>query len=62
MAKIKIGKRYRFDFAGMEYEGELFDIEKIQSTINVNHVWYKIKHDDGTIYPLPKERLKEINK
>ena len=44
MAKIKIGKRYRFDFAGMEYEGELFDIEKIQSTINVNHVWYTMDH------------------
>lgn len=59
MSKIKIGKTYKFSFAGVVYEGKLFAIdETVVGT--VTHIWYKCKHKDGTIYPLRKEELTEV--
>ena len=59
MSKIKIGKTYKFPFAGMEYQGKLIDIDKtVVGTIT--HIWYKCKHEDGTIYPIRKEELIEV--
>lgn len=59
--KPKIGKQYRFQFAGLEYQGELFSIdETIVGT--VEHKWFKCRHKDGTIYPIQHHDLREINK
>ena len=59
MSKIKIGKYYKFRFAGVEYQGKLIDIDKtVVGTIT--HIWYKCKHEDGTIYPIRKEELIEV--
>ena len=59
--KPKIGKQYRFQFAGLEYQGELFLIEEtVVGT--VKHKWYKCRHKDGTIYPCQQHTLREIVK
>ena len=59
MSKIKIGKTYKFSFAGMEYQGKLINIDKtVVGTIT--HIWYKCKHKDGTIFPIRKEELIEV--
>lgn len=57
--KPKIGKQYRFQFAGMEYHGKLIEVEETVSG-TVTHKWFRCKHKDGTIYPCRHDMLREI--
>ena len=54
--KIKVGDTVSFDFAGHPYVGILIDIDTT-SWGTVTNTWYKVKHEDGTIYPCRKETL-----
>ena len=51
MAKLKIGTQIEFSFAGQTLVGEIEAIT-IDNAYSVASEWYKIKHTDGTIYPL----------
>ena len=54
--KVKVGDTVSFDFAGHPYVGILIDIDTT-SWGTVTNTWYKVKHEDGTIYPCRKETL-----
>jgi hypothetical protein len=54
--KVKIGDTVSFNFAGQPLMGVLESIE-VQEYGTVVNTWYKIKHEDGTIYPCRKEAL-----
>jgi len=58
--KIKIGDTVSFDFAGLNYTGILESIDHT-SWGTVKMTWYKVKHEDGTIYPCRKEALTLVN-
>jgi hypothetical protein len=58
--KVKIGDTVSFDFAGLNYIGVLESIEEV-AWGTVTNTWYKVKHEDGTIYPCRKEALTLVN-
>jgi hypothetical protein len=58
--KHKVGTIVEFSFAGETLMGEIKAIE-IDNAYSVTTEWYKIKHTDGTIYPL-RTNDKSINK
>ena len=58
--KVKIGDTVSFDFAGLNYTGVLYSIEEV-AWGTVTNTWYKVKHEDGTIYPCRKEALTLVN-
>ena len=49
--KLKIGTQVKFSFAGETLVGEIEAIT-VDNSYSVTTEWYKIKHTDGTIYPL----------
>ena len=49
--KLKIGTQVEFSFAGQNLVGKIEAIT-IDNAYSVASEWYKIKHTDGTIYPL----------
>ena len=49
--KLKIGTQVKFSFAGIELRGEIEAIT-IDESYSVTTEWYKVRHTDGTIYPL----------
>ena len=59
-SKIKIGDKVKFNFAGSSFVGILTSIEKV-SWGTVENTWYKVKHEDGTIYPCRKEILTKVD-
>jgi predicted lysophospholipase L1 biosynthesis ABC-type transport system permease subunit len=58
--KVKIGDTVSFNFAGQPLMGVLENIEEM-SWGTVTNTWYKVKHEDGTIYPCRKEALTLVN-
>ena len=50
-ARLKIGTQVEFSFAGETLRGEIKAITSDDSYSQTTH-WYKIEHQDGTIYPL----------
>jgi hypothetical protein len=58
--KVKIGNTVSFNFAGQPLIGVLENIEEM-SWGTVTNTWYKVKHEDGTIYPCRKEALTLVN-
>jgi len=58
--KVKVGDTVSFKFAGASYVGILESIDKT-SWGTVTNIWYKVKHEDGTIYPCRKEALTLVN-
>jgi len=54
--KVKIGDTVSFNFAGQPLMGVLENIE-VQEYGTVVNTWWKIRHEDGTIYPCRKEAL-----
>lgn len=61
--KYKVGTQVEFSFAGQTLRGEIKTIE-IDNSYSVTTQWYKIEHEDGTIYPLKTddETVKRISK
>ena len=59
-SKIKIGDKVRFNFAGSVYEGVLVEIKDVPWG-SICHIWYMVKGEDGTTYPLKKEKLIKVN-
>ena len=59
-SKVKIGDKVKFNFAGLPCVGIL---EKIETDTwgTVTNTWFKVKHEDGTIYPCREENLTIIN-
>ena len=49
--KLKVGTQVEFSFAGQNLVGKIEAVE-IDNAYSVTTEWYKIKHTDGTIYPL----------
>jgi len=49
--RLKTGTQVKFSFAGETLVGEIEAIE-IDNAYSVTTEWYKIKHTNGTIYPL----------
>ena len=49
--KLKVGTQVEFSFAGQNLVGKIEAIE-IDNAYSVTTEWYKIKHTNGTIYPL----------
>ena len=49
--KLKIGTQVEFRFAGKTLVGEIEAIT-VDNSYSVTTEWYKIKHTNGTIYPL----------
>jgi hypothetical protein len=58
--KVKIGDTVNFWFAGQPLIGILESIDDT-SWGTVKMTWYKVKHEDGTIYPCRKEALTLVN-
>jgi len=58
--KVKIGDTVSFNFAGQPLMGVLENIEET-SWGTVSHTWYRIKHEDGTVYPCRVENLTIVN-
>jgi hypothetical protein len=58
--KVKIGDTVSFNFAGQPLMGVLESIE-VQEYGTVVNTWWKIRHDDGTIYPCREENLTIVN-
>ena len=58
--KVKIGDTVSFDFAGQPLMGVLESIE-VQEYGTVVNTWWKIRHDEGTIYPCREENLTIVN-
>ena len=58
--KVKIGDTVSFDFAGQPLIGVLESIEEM-SWGTVSHTWYKVRHEEGTIYPCRVENLTIVN-
>ncbi len=58
--KVKIGDTVSFNFAGQPLMGVLESIEEV-AWGTVTNTWYKVKHEDGTIYPCRKEALTLVN-
>jgi predicted lysophospholipase L1 biosynthesis ABC-type transport system permease subunit len=59
-SKIKVGDKVKFNFAGSEYEGRLVEIKDVPWG-SISHTWYMLEGQDGTIYPLKKEKLNKVN-
>lgn len=57
--KFKIGTQVEFSFAGETLVGEIEAIE-VDNSYSVITEWYKIRHTNGTIYPL-RTNDKSIN-
>jgi len=49
--KLKIGTQVEFSFAGETLVGEIEAIT-VDNSYSVTSEWYKIRHTDGTIYPI----------
>jgi hypothetical protein len=50
-ARLKIGTQVEFSFAGETLTGKIEAIETDNAYSQITE-WYKIKHTNGTIYPL----------
>jgi len=59
-SKFKIGDKVSFNFAGLSYVGILEKIE-IDNWGTVTNTWFKVRHENGTIYPCREENLTIIN-
>jgi|TARA_R110000803_G_scaffold205595_1_gene272383 hypothetical protein len=58
--KIKVGDKVKYDFIISKGIGELLGIETVAYG-TVSNTWYRIKGEDGTIYPCRKENLTIVN-
>ena len=58
--KVRIGDAVSFNFAGLPRIGILEEIELVEYG-TISNLWYKVRHQDGTIYPCREEALTIIN-
>lgn len=61
MAKIKVGDKVSFKFAGQSLIGEIKAIT-VDKSYSVPITWYKILHDDGTMYPMRSDSIVKLSK
>lgn len=54
--KYKVGTQVEFEFAGQLMSGEIKEI-KVDDSYSQTTYWYKIEHQDGTIYPLQTSNI-----
>lgn len=57
--KLKEGTRVEFSFAGSQLQGVIASFE-IDESYSTKTKWYKVKHQDGTIYPIRMENVRVV--